>query len=128
MNESYLTDAAAEIVSIGVSESAVQSLCEMARRSLRNSKYGRNSIRSWLKVQAISFGMLSGGDRCLEMPDVVTAILHVFPIDFTETPEMLARLKNERACQSSVARSKIMQSASEVRPINRVAAKVSPAF
>lgn len=52
-------------------------------------------------------------------------VLHVFPLDMYETPEMLRRLHNEKPDQSQVARSKISKSLSaEINPVNVVAGRV----
>lgn len=61
------------------------------------------------------------------LPDAETAILHVFPIDFTETPEMLERLKKDRCrIREAVARSKIGKTALVVSPVDGTALRVAP--
>lgn len=56
----------------------------------------------------------------------VTATLHVFFFNIEESDEMLSRLKGEKPATSSTARSRITNYQSQLVPVDKTAANVSP--
>ncbi len=70
-----------------------------------------------------------GGFRCdgEELADHVVGVFHMGFVGVIETPEHLARLRNEHLlARARVARSKLGATHMKIAPINRVAARVAP--
>lgn len=85
------------------------------------------TVATWAKMQAEKDGSLYAVQWDKEEPDAVTAVLHVFPLNYTESPEGLARVREDRTqLTSSTARSKVSGTNDVIHPVNRVAARVVP--
>jgi len=109
------------LVDAGVKERRADELMKIARKKAPERQF-EDTLFCWLKNQA---GDWEVGAR-LPDNDAATAVLHVFPIDFHETPEMLARLKNDRPSpQPSVARSKVSRTQEVIAPVDSVAGRVA---
>lgn len=88
------------------------------------NNWSDGTLACWLKNHA---RLYANGPRPQGTDDVTTAILHVFPINYTETPEGLARIREDRTrLTSKVARSKVSDTNEVIHPVNRVAARVVP--
>jgi hypothetical protein len=101
----------------------VERLVDLARGA-KVGEYGWSdgTLAVWLKNRA---SLKSG--VYFEPEEVVTAVLHCFPINYTETPEGLARIRNDKTTlASSVARSKVGTTNEVIHPIDSVAARVAP--
>lgn len=83
----------------------------------------------WIKNRLATLGVLDGGQSPAPI-EHTTAVLHVGFIFIIETEEMLSRLRaNEetgKAIHAQFARSKLASTNEIVRPIDRVASRVSP--
>jgi hypothetical protein len=81
----------------------------------------------WVKNRLLDAGYFKPGGQCHD-DSFVTAILHVGFLSLPESPEMIARLKNELAEEPSPARSRFANSVQRyaVSPIDATAGRVSP--
>ena len=90
------------------------------------SGWSDGTLACWLKNNRT---LRANGPRPQGTDDVVTAVLHVFPISYSETPEGLARIREDRTkIKSSAARSKISKTVEVISPVDRVAMMVAPEF
>jgi hypothetical protein len=82
----------------------------------------------WVKNRLLDAGYLRPGFVSPDAEHIVTATFHVGFVFIAETPEMVARLKNEPRCDGSPARSKFAEMLRRyaVAPIDATAARVSP--
>lgn len=84
------------------------------------------TVATWAKLQAEKDGSLQAVKWDHDEDSAVTAVLHVFPLNYTETPEGLERIRRDAATlKSQVARSKVSKTNEVIHAIDRVAARVA---
>jgi hypothetical protein len=86
--------------------------------------WGDGTWLMFLKSRLEELGCFKNGCQ-IAVEGGCTAVMHVFFINIEETPEMVARLRNEKPDQIAVARTKLNKDTSVyVEPIDGNAAKV----
>lgn len=86
--------------------------------------WGDGTWLMFLKSRLEEIGCFKNGCQ-IAVEGGCTAVMHVFFINIEETPEMVARLRNEKPDQIAVARTKLNKDTSGyVEPIDGNAAKV----
>lgn len=111
---------AASLIEMGVDEG-------FAQRARSISKGNEGTWRSYLKLEAIRQGHLRTELFPPDSGDATTAVLHVFPIGYTEEPGIRQRLlANEtEAATTKYAQPRIRKTTVKITPIDRVAARVT---
>lgn len=121
-----VADLAAEWFDVFVSPTLSSRIAKLARQHTRRWDTAAGPV-CWVKNRLLDAGYFKPGRQCHD-DSFVTATLHVGFLSLPESPEMLARLKNERPEASSPARSRFANSVQKyaVSPIDATAGRVSP--
>lgn len=124
---SELADMASERLGCHVDPTALQGQCDRFEE-IGHPRWTDATYTHWLLcrgVEAAAVRWLSMGATDIRF----SCELHVFAINFHETPEQLERLRNENTSRRAAeyARSKLTKKqARRVRPVDRVAHNVAP--
>jgi|688.fasta_scaffold107683_8 hypothetical protein len=117
---------AAEWFGVFVPQALSSRIAKQARQHTRRWETAAGPV-CWVKNRLLDEGYFKPGGQCHD-DSFVTAILHVGFLSLPESPEMIARLKNELAEEPSPARSRFANSVQRyaVSPIDATAGRVSP--